>query len=420
MTNLVIGCLVILGITTIYQFVQLSIYAWKIRSPIPSSFEGIKFPQFAVLMPMRGSDPFLDEAILSVLDQDYPDFQVHIIIDHPDDPALKVVQETIEKRNTDHVRISFLEDKLDSCTLLNSAVCQFIANLDDSTELVLVSASDMIIPKNWLREAAIAMQDPTVGATVGNRWYMPRVGKFGSLVRYIWNTAANTSMWRFQGIWSGAMALRVTDIHRLGLPKIWSRSFCEDASTPEPLLAAGLKLKFVPQLVAINREEISVRGNFHFTRRQLFLTYMHHPKGLWMIFDSVPLSIISLVTLGLLAVSIFLNNAQAAAYAGTALVISSSLLGLVILITEFFVRRMMKLRGEKTEPISLSSVLLFAPAYLVCQIQYLYVIPYALFQRQVVWRGITYDVNIQKKEIRMLEYLPYSPPEVAEKQPVSI
>lgn len=413
-------CSALLAVATIYQMTQFLRYAWQIRSPTPTDLRGVQFPQFAILMPLRGADPFLSQAIHSVLDQDYPDYQLHIIIDHPDDPSLQIVQKAISERDAKNVRISFLEEKFDSCTLICTAIRQFVANLDESTELVLVCAADMVIPKNWLKEAAFVMQDPTVGATLGNRWYMPRIGKFGSLIRYVWNTAANISMWKYQGVWSGAMALRVRDIHRFNLPNIWLRSFTEDMTIVEPLLAAGMKLKYVPQLIAVNREEITFRGNFNFIQRQFLITFLHHPKGHRMVCDSIPLSVGTLVNLSLCVIALLLHNAQAAIYAGGTLAISAILLGLCVLLTEVLIRRIMQARGEETTLVSPAAFFLFPLAYLICQIQYLIAIPTALLSRQVVWRGITYDVNIRKKEIRMLDYQPYCPPVLVEEQPVSI
>jgi len=420
MTTFSIICSVVLGIATLYQLIQVIIYAWKIRFPYPETLEDSHLPRFAVLMPLRGADPFLSEAIDHVLDQDYPDFQLHFVIDHPSDPALKVVEETISRRNADNVHISFVDPSRETCSLLCNAVQQFASELDEATELFLVCAADVVLPSNWLRIAATAMQDPTVGATLGNRWYMPRVGKLGSLVRYIWNTAANISMFRHQGAWSGAMALRVKDIHRLNFSDVWLRSFTEDMSVAKTLVDAGLKLKHVPHLIAVNREEISVQGNFHFIQRQFFIARFHHPKGLRMICDSLPLSLASFFNLVIFMIAIFNGNRQAAIYSGTTLAASITLLGFSVLLTEVLVRRIMKARGEETTVVSFSAIMLFPIALLMCQIQYLLAIPAALRTQRIVWRGITYDVNIRNKEIRMLDYEPYAPPIMLEEQPISI
>ncbi len=413
-------CSVVLGIATIYQLIQVIIYAWNIRSPVSDILDNDYLPKFAVLMPLRGADPFLAHAINSVLDQDYPDFQLHFVIDHPTDPSLKVVEETISQRDAKNVQISFINPKRDTCSLLCNAVQQFAAELDDEVELFLVCAADVVLPRNWLKVAATAMQDPTVGATLGNRWYMPRIGRLGSLVRYIWNTAANISMFRHQGAWSGAMALRVRDLRRLDFSKVWLRSFTEDMSVAKLLTEAGLKLEHVPHLIAVNREEITVRGNFNFIQRQFFIARFHHPNGLRMICDSLPLSLASLLCLVLFIIAVFIDNIPAALYTAGMLATSIFLLGLSVLMTEFLVRRIMKARREETTSVSLFSFLLFPLALLICQFQYLLAIPAALLTRRIVWRGVAYDVNIRRKEIRMLDYEPYSPPAILEEHPVSI
>ena len=48
-------------------------------------------PEIAVLLPLRGADPSLEACLKGLLAQDYPTYQVHIVIDSAEDPAQAVV-----------------------------------------------------------------------------------------------------------------------------------------------------------------------------------------------------------------------------------------------------------------------------------------------------------------------------------------
>mgnify|MGYP002625994979 CR=1 FL=1 len=62
-----------------------------------------RLPKTAVLLSLRGADPFLSRCINGILDQDYPDFHVHIIVDRQDDPAWKVAHQIVADHGATNV-----------------------------------------------------------------------------------------------------------------------------------------------------------------------------------------------------------------------------------------------------------------------------------------------------------------------------
>lgn len=414
-----IACSAVLAVLVAVQFAEILAYVRTMRPLPPTETDDASLPKFSILMPLRGADPFLSAAINSVLDQDYPRFELHIIIDHPDDPAWAAVQEVLDCRPGQNVRVSVLEDKPETCSLICSAVRQFIRTLDDETELVIVCAADMVVPRNWLKEAAIVLRDPNVGATLGNRWYMPRDARLGSLVRYVWNSGANVSMWRYQGVWSGTMALRVSDIHRVNLPEIWGRAMVEDMTVAEPLLKAGLELRHVPQLLVVNREETTVAGNYRFIRRQMLFTQLYHPRGFHMTLRWVPMSIAGVTAIASFVAALFLNEYRAATVLGTTLVASALMLFSGLSWMEYRVRRKMRARGEETSPIRISSFFLMPIALVISQVQYLAVLIDCLFTRRVVWRGITYRLK-SPYDVRMDGYQAFQQHSETTRQGISV
>ncbi len=49
----------------------------------------------AVILCLRGSDPFLADCLQGLLHQDYPCYDVRIVIDSPDDPAWGTVEQVV-------------------------------------------------------------------------------------------------------------------------------------------------------------------------------------------------------------------------------------------------------------------------------------------------------------------------------------
>lgn len=412
-------------VSALLFFLAVLMTAWiaafirSMKPAAPTEVDDASLPKFAVLMPLRGADPFLKSAIHSVLDQDYPEFELHVIVDHPDDPAWEAVRAVLDDRPADNVRVSVLEDKPPTCGLICSAVRQFIRDLDEKTELVIVCAADMVVPPNWLKEAAVILKDPTVGATLGNRWFMPRKARFASIVRYIWNCGASVSLYHHQGVWSGGMALRAADVRRLNLPEVWGRSMVEDMTVAEPILKAGLKLKHTPTIVVVNREEATMAGNFNFIKRQHLFTYLYHPRGFRMIAEFAPMSLVVLVALGTLITSLILGHREVVPWIGGALLFASASMLTMIGWVESRIRRIMHARGEETTPIKLTTFLKMPSALLVTQVLYLITIPLSIFTRRVRWRGITYRLK-SAYDIQMESYQPFVQREETEAERISV
>lgn len=185
-------------------------------------------PKVAVILCLRGDDPFLGNCIRGLLVQDYPTYDLHVIIDHPDDPAHAVLRQLLKAENAANVRVQFLEKRRDTCSLYCSSVVQVVQSLSDSYGFIAQLDADTVPHPRWLRELATALADEHVGAVTGNRWYMPQNSSWGSLVRYIWNAAAVVQMYWYKIAWGGTVAVKMSVFEQTDLLEQWSRSLCGD------------------------------------------------------------------------------------------------------------------------------------------------------------------------------------------------
>ena len=122
---------------------------------------------------LRGSDPFLQQTLENVLRQDYPRYSVRVVIDSYEDPAWQVVVQVVARSPAITPEVVVLTDRLETCSLKCSALVQVLSDLDESYEILALLDADTLPHPTWLRELATPLADPMIGASTGNRWYMP-------------------------------------------------------------------------------------------------------------------------------------------------------------------------------------------------------------------------------------------------------
>ncbi|MEX0704432.1 MAG: glycosyltransferase family 2 protein [Planctomycetales bacterium] len=409
MTAFAIGCVVLLLLLTAVRFASTLAYVRDARSfdaaPLPDG----PAPRVAVLMPVRGADPHLARGIESVLEQDYPNFELRIVVDSVRDPAWEVASRVVGERQAEHVFIEELREKRPTCSLLCSALLQFFGRIESSSDIMAICASDSIVPRYWLREMVAALADPSVGATLGNRWYMPATARWGSLVRYMWNAASVVYMRMYRIPWGGAMALRVADVRRSGLLDRWRRAMVEDTSMPVALEALGLKLKHIPNLIVVNREETDLASCFRFITRQLFWVSLYYPAGGKPMFAvGMLIGLATIVPVVLAAVAALAGQFVAFWWLAGGFAAHVAVMLCSLLAIDRNMRQRIACRGEPTTPLTLPMLLKFPLALPLAQLVFFGATLAARFLRVVEWRGIRYRIR-GPLDVEMLEYRPYVP-----------
>ena len=83
------------------------IFLWYLRSYKPQLLPDEKLPKTAVILCLRGADPFLPNCLRSLLQQNYPQYDLKLIIDSQEDPAFKIASETINQLGAANVQIVY-------------------------------------------------------------------------------------------------------------------------------------------------------------------------------------------------------------------------------------------------------------------------------------------------------------------------
>ncbi len=365
-------------------------------------------PRAAILLPLRGADPSLEPCLAGLLQQDYPDYCIHLVIDSPQDPAWGVVEALLArcgKRRARDVRVEVLESPLPTCSLKVSAQLQAIGRLDPDVGVVAMIDADSIPGPGWLRAMVQPLLQPGVGASTGIRWYAPPDDGWGTLVRYIYNTASIPQMYAFDLPWGGALAFRADVLRHSRLPRHWTHCFCEDESCGDVLRELGLRLAFVTEATHVNHEYITMPQCESFLLRQLLCLRLHHRNWPLILTSNVAIILAQFAAPLLLGAALVAQAWSAAAALAALFVLHVMAISISWHHAEEAVRRVVAGRGEARPP-GLNSRRLF-PAILLTQILTLRAFFQAQFSHQVDWRGVSYRIE-GKDQIRLIEYRPYT------------
>jgi cellulose synthase/poly-beta-1,6-N-acetylglucosamine synthase-like glycosyltransferase len=363
-------------------------------------------PNVALILCLRGGDPFLADTLNAVFDLDYPRFDLRVVVDSRSDPAWAVVEQVVRQRGAKNVTIEPLEQRLDSCSLKCSSVVQTASRLDQSYEVLALLDADTIPHRTWLRELVAPLADETVGGATGNRWYMPHPVTWAGLVRCFWNMAAVPQMYLYNIAWGGTLALKTEVLRRGDLLDRWAHAFCEDTMLFRMLRRHGLKVAFVPSLMMVNRESCELGGFFRWVRRQLLTARLYHPGWSAVLLHGVStsLGLIAAIVIGLAALA--LGDWQAALISFAGLAAYELCLLPFVLLMEWSVRRIARRRGEPTGWLGIGGALRLLPGMVFTQIVYAFALTSSLLIREVDWRGVHYRID-GPFAIRLLEYRPY-------------
>ena len=371
-----------------------------------------KLPRTAVILCLRGADPFLPKCLEALINQNYPDYEIQIVVDSYKDPAWGMVTQTVEKAAAKHVTISSLVVPRLTCSLKCSALVQAISNLDDNCEVVALVDADTVVHSNWLRELVSPLTNPQVGATTGNRWYLPQGRYWGNVVRYIWNVAAVTQMYFYHIPWGGSLAIKTKVFRQTQLLKKWEQAFNEDTMLKQILQQQELRVEFVPSIIMVNREETDLKSFLGWVKRQLLCSRLYHTAWNAIAIHGVLTTVLPTVAIILLLTTWLNEEWFNVAYFGGGLAIYVLTQIVCLTILENRVRGIVERKGEVLPSVDATTVFKVLLGLPLTQIVYTLALTSAMFMQQVKWRGITYQIK-SPWDIKLVEYQPYTASETS-------
>jgi len=238
-------------------------------------------PFVTVIVPCRGLDDGLEENLRTLIEQNYPNYEVIFVVDDRDDPAVAVIERISGKAAKKASLIVAV--KADGCSQKVENLQEAVLHAADNSDAFVFVDSDARPSSQWLRHLVAPLQDKNVGAATGYRWFISKKASFASEMRSAWNASIASALGpnvKSNFCWGGSMALRRDVFERLDMREKWRGTLSDDFAVTRTMNAAGLPITFLPQALTASVENCTWGEMLEFTTRQMKITRVYAPK-LW-------------------------------------------------------------------------------------------------------------------------------------------
>ncbi len=237
-------------------------------------------PRACLVMPCKGAERGLEGNIASILEQDYDNYFAVIVVDSKQDPAYTIACSVLSSSSAySKARVEFA----DQHPLASGKVAALLTALSRTKGQADVYAfvdSDALIQKNWLTEMVDPLNDQSIGATTGFRWYFPTRGGFWAQVESAWNASGTNVLFspRYNFPWGGGMALRSETLDKVDIEASWENAVSDDMALNSALRRHGYNISFVPQCTVATFNETDLSHLLEWATRQTILTKVYNPR----------------------------------------------------------------------------------------------------------------------------------------------
>ena len=235
------------------------------------------WPPAALILCVRGAEAGLAECLDRLAAVEYPDVELHVVVDHATDPSLPIAERWRQEHSDVACHVQVLSDRSPQATLKCSAVDQALGRLSPRIgAAVLVDADARVYPR-WLEDMIRPTLDPATGIATGNRWYDPTAEGLGSLIRFIYNANCVIPMHAGGMTWGGSLAIRRDVFEHSEFRPCLRVSPTEDATVRHAVDQCGHRLVCLPTVMLLTHDGIGLGSCLRFIRRQLLWTRLYHP-----------------------------------------------------------------------------------------------------------------------------------------------
>lgn len=137
----------------------LAALRFRPRPVQPSADAFSKWPPVTVLKPVHGVEKHLRDNLRTACLQDYPDYQVVLSVQEPNDPAIPLLNELQEEFGTERVSVAIEDRRAGSNGKINNLLGGL---LHARHEILVISDSDIRVKPDYLRTIVAPLANPEV------------------------------------------------------------------------------------------------------------------------------------------------------------------------------------------------------------------------------------------------------------------
>ncbi|MCA9178026.1 MAG: glycosyltransferase [Planctomycetales bacterium] len=282
---------VALGAPTLLFSLLLLLQHWEHRRSIYANKRrhGSQFnpPSAAVIVPVKGVDSGLADSLRSLLNQDYPDYEVHFVGESDHDPAGAVVRQLIREPHRCRAAHWHVAGRATDCGQKVHNLQVACEHIPDTAEIVAFADSDAHPDSRWLHNFAYRLfkrnaRESQLGAVTGYRLCVPEQPTLANWINYSINSAVGGLLVRrglFNMIWGGAWAIRRPLLEEVRTA--WRHTISDDVVATRTLSRAGWRIRFDSKVMVPSATNMSLAQLMEFLRRQFFMA-RHYSLGIWL------------------------------------------------------------------------------------------------------------------------------------------
>ena len=351
---------------------------------------GSPTPFATIFVPCKGLDDGLEDNLLAILQQEYPRFEVVFVVDSKDDAACITIDVVMQKTAGVRSKMIVAPRSLESSQKVENLHAAVLHASCESEIFVFVD-SDTRPKEDWLRSLIAPLEDQSVGASTGYRWFISERASLGSELRAVWNASIASALGPNQKsnfCWGGSMAIRRATFERLNIRDRWRGTLSDDFAMTKAVREGGLSIYFVPQALTASVGNSSLIETIEFTNRQMKITRVYAPD-LWLLslFGAVIFNLVMLSSL--LIVILSRRNDLTVYFAAFTLVIVTLCSAGKAWLRLKAVKHVLAERWPAVNRQWFTQMTLWLLSPLLFLINCLT----ATFSRRVTWRGIRYELK---------------------------
>jgi ceramide glucosyltransferase len=231
----------------------------------------------ALFAPCKGLDKQLAENLRPLFTQDYPYYELVLIVESGDDPACGPI--TALMAEYPHVRTRLIVAGL--ATNSGQKVHNLLvatASLGEVDCLAFVD-SDARPKPDWLQHLVQHLPREHNAAATGYRWFVPIRTTLPNLMLHSLNAsvAALVGPGKHHMLWGGAWAIRRDVFETIHLRDAWRGTLSDDLVAARELAHHNRHLQFEPSCITASPVDVNWRQMLEFVRRQYTVARFYSP-----------------------------------------------------------------------------------------------------------------------------------------------
>lgn len=231
-------------------------------------------PVACIIIPCKGIEHGFHENIHAFLTQNYSRYELIFVVDSVADLAYDVLHHHIIEKPNVHLVVT---TPTSGCSGKVAALLTGLESVSADAEVLVFADSDIKPDSYWLENIIRPLQDQTIGAITGYRWYFPST--LASVLVSAWNMSSIVFMFfpRFTFAWGGSTAIRKNVFDDLKIKEKWKDALSDDLVLTLAVKKAGYHIELQPKCILESPPETDIRRFIHWGTRQYTWVRWYYP-----------------------------------------------------------------------------------------------------------------------------------------------